>query len=197
MKLNTRRLMATAVVTCAGGLSVTACSAGITSAGPTASPAPAASRTASPSAAGTSAAAPAPGDTVSVDAPLGSFPVPHQAQVVLNTMCDKEVLIELTSITPAQASAFYLSALPRAGYKITGNSLVTGSGSGLPGTTAEIEFTGHGYTGTMAGVANMGALASGGPSPADIPSNIAANLITISLTPPGSAGCPTPTGTGI
>jgi hypothetical protein len=108
--------------------------------------------------------------------------------------CGKQIIIELASVTPSQASSFYTSELPRAGYKITGNTLLTDTGNAaLPGSEAEIEFTGHGYKGTIAALSNMGALASMGPSPVSVPSSIAKNFITISLTPPGTANpsaCP-------
>jgi hypothetical protein len=128
-----------------------------------------------------------------VDAPIGSFPVPHGAQVLFNSSCGKEVVIELSSVTPAQVSSFYTAALPQAGYKITGNTLLTntGSGNGLPGAAAEIDFTGHGYKGAIAGLSDIGALASASAS--DLPSNVAKNFITITLTPPGANACPTPT----
>lgn len=188
------RLMAMAVTTCAAGLSVTACSAGITTAGPGSSPSPAASRTTSSpttsSEHSTSASAsPGPADTLSVDAPIGSFLVPHGAHVLFNSNCGKQVIIELSSVTPAKASAFYNAALPQAGYKITGNTLLTNTGKGLPGEAAEIKFTGHGYKGTIAGLSNLGALASTGPSPASMPGDIAKNFITITLAPPGKTGC--------
>jgi hypothetical protein len=190
--MNACRLMALAVTTGAAGLSLAACSAGITTASPPASRSPATSRTASPVAAAASHPSPAsasPADTLSVNAPLGSFPVPHGAQVLFNSVCDRQVLIELSAVTPAQASSFYIAALPRAGYKITGNSMITGTGKGLPSAAAEIEFTGHGYKGTITGVSNLGALASTGPSPASVPGGIAKNFIAITLTPPGVTGC--------
>jgi hypothetical protein len=195
--MNPYRLMAMALTTCAAGLSLAACSAGITDASPPASPSPTTSRTASSPAAAASDSSPAsasPADTISVDAPIGTFPIPHGAQVLFNNICDKQVIIELSSVTPPQASSFYTAALPRAGYKITGNSLLTDTGNELPGAEAEIEFTGHGYKGTIAAVSNFGALSSMGPSPVSVPSNIAKNFITVSLTPPGAAGCATPTG---
>jgi hypothetical protein len=108
--------------------------------------------------------------------------------------CGKQIIVELSSVTPAQTSTFYTSALPRAGYKITGNTLLTDTGNApVPGSEAEIKFTGHGYNGTIAALSNMGALASMGPSPVSVPSSIAKNFITISLTPPGTANpsaCP-------
>ncbi len=109
------------------------------------------------------------GPRVSLDAPIGSFPIPHEAQVMVNMTCGKQLVIELTSVTPSQASDFYLSALPREGYKITGKTQLTETGNGQPGAVVEIDFTGHGYKGTIGAVANLGALSSTGPSPAACP----------------------------
>jgi hypothetical protein len=190
--MNAHRLVAMAVMTCAAGLSVAACTAGITTPRPTTSPSPAASHTASSPAAApshTASSSASPADAVSVDAPIGSFPVPHGAQVLYNIACDKQVLIDLSSVTPSQASTFYTSALPRAGYKITSNSLLAGTQPGVSASAAQIEFTGHGYNGQITAVSNLGSLASIGPSPAGLPSSIAKNFFAITLTPPGTAGC--------
>jgi tRNA(Ile2) C34 agmatinyltransferase TiaS len=48
-------------------------------------------------------------------------------------------------VTPAKVSSFYAQALPRAGYTITANSVISQSG----GTVAFIQFTGHGVKGTI------------------------------------------------
>ena len=48
-------------------------------------------------------------------------------------------------VTPAKVSSFYAQALPRAGYTITANSVISQSGS----TVAFIQFTGHGVKGTI------------------------------------------------
>jgi hypothetical protein len=186
------RRMAMAVTTCAAGLSLAACTAGVTTASPSTSRSLATSRTASSPAAAASSASPAPtgsAGTISVDAPIGSFPIPPAAQVLFNSTCDKQIVIELGSVTPAQASSFYTAALPQAGYKITSNSLLAETGTGLPGSVATIEFTGRGYKGTISALANLGALSSTGPSPAPVPSSIAKNFLAIELTPPGAAEC--------
>ena len=197
--MNTYRFMAMAVTSCAAGLSLAACSAGITTANPVTSPSRTASRTgpsptasrtgssptASPSQ--TTSASAGPVDTVKVDAPIGSFPIPPGAQVAANMSCGKQVLIELGSVTPAQTSTFYTSALPRAGYKITENTLSSDPNTGTPQGMAEFTFTGHGYTGLIIGMANLGAEASTGPSMAALPSSIAKNALEISLTPPSMA----------
>jgi hypothetical protein len=131
---------------------------------------PATSRTASSPAAAaspTGLASTNSTDTISVEAPLGSFPIPHDAQVLHYSTCGKQFLIELNSVTPCQASSSYISALPRAGYTVTGNSLLTSTRS--PGSTAETEFTSHGYKGMITAASHLSALSSMGPSPPSCP----------------------------
>jgi hypothetical protein len=116
--------------------------------------------------------------------------------VVANMPCGKGNLVELGSVTPAQASAFYASALPRAGYSISGNIMSSDPNTGAAQGMAEITFTGHGYTGVIIALANLGAGASSDPNLAGLPSTLTKNTVEISLTPPGptasagSAGCP-------
>lgn len=191
--MNAYRRMAMTVTTCAASLSLAACAAGITSANPATSPSAAASRAGSSPAASpshaTSASAGA-GRTVRVDAPIGSFPIPRGAQVVANMPCGKQVLIELGSVTPAQASDFYAAALPQAGYQITDSTLSSDPDTGAPQGMAELTFTGHGFTGLIIAMANLGAEASADPSVAGLPGTIAKNAVEISLTPSGTAGAP-------
>ena len=132
---------------------------------------------------------------VRVDASVGTFPVPQGAQVVANMMpCPKQVLLQLSSVTPSQASTFYASALPRAGYKTTFNTLGSDPTTGAPQVLAEFTFAGHGYTGVIIAAADLGAEASADPSMAALPSNMAKNALEIGLTPAGTANtskCPT------
>ena len=194
--MNAYRRMAITVTTCAAGLSLAACAAGITSANPETSPSAAASRAGSSTAASSShstSASAGAGSTVRVDAPIGSFPIPRGAQVVANMPCGKQVLIELGSVTPAQASAFYTAALPQAGYQITDSTLNSDPNTGAAQGMAEFTFTGHGFTGLIVAMANLGAEASADPSVAGLPSSITKNAVEISLTPTGTAGtsaCP-------
>jgi hypothetical protein len=189
--MNAYRLIAMGMTTCAASLPLAACSAGITTASPPASRSPATSRTApSPTSAASHptspSASPSPADTISVDAPIGSFPIPHGAQVLSNMTCDKQVMIGLSSVTPSKASSFYVSELPRAGYQITSN--IGGTAPGVTGSITEIDFTGHGYQGLIIAASDLGALPSTGPSPASLPSSITKNFAEISLTPPGTTG---------
>jgi hypothetical protein len=131
-------------------------------------------------------ASPSPADTVSVDAPVGSFPIPPGAQVASNMTCAKQTLIELGSVTPSKASSFYSAQLPKAGYRIT-SAFGGNTTPGASGAITEIEFTGHGYQGLIIAVADMSALPSTGPTPAGLPRNLTKNFVEISLTPPGAA----------
>jgi hypothetical protein len=128
---------------------------------------------------------------VRVDASVGTFPVPQGAQVMDNTMpCGKQVILELSSVTPSQASTFYTSALPRAGYTVTDDTLGSDPKTGAPQGMAEFAFAGHGYTGMIIAVANLGAYGSADPSIAPLPSNITKNYLEIVLAPRGTASTP-------
>jgi hypothetical protein len=103
---------------------------------------------------------------------IGTFPIPSGARVVENVSYGKQIAVILSSIGPARVSGFYTSALPRAGYTITGNSMTTlNNGAG-----AAINFTGHGYKGTIGAVS--GSLAS----PAASFGGDSKNLVGITLT---------------
>ena len=190
--MNSYRLMAMTVTSCAAGLSLAACTAGITKANPVTSPSPTASHNvsspaASPSHTASASASAGSGYTVRVEAPIGTFPIPRGAQVVANMPCGKQDLIELGSVTPPQVSTFYTSALPRAGYKVTNNTLTSDPNTGAAQGMAEITFTGHGYAGLIIALANLGADASASPSVTGLPSSIAKNALEISLTPRGAS----------
>jgi hypothetical protein len=149
--MNRYRSAAVALVTGAAGLSLAACSAGITSASATPSPTASASHSAASRPTSGSSSS---GSTVSV-AGLGSFPIPARAKVVENATMDKQTVILLGSVSPSQVSSFYSSVLPKDGYKITINTLTSENN----GTGAAIEFTGHGYKGTIGAVSNLPAQA--------------------------------------
>src|SRR5579859_7856227 len=140
---------------CAAGLSVTACTAGITTASSPTTSAPAPTRSASVPAAASSRApsgrAPS-GRMIKVTGSVGSFPVPAGARVTENIAIDqKDIVVSFNSITPANVSSFYATALPRAGYTISGNSVVTQGG----GTVAFIFFSGHGYKGDIGALSKV------------------------------------------
>jgi hypothetical protein len=187
--MNTHRRTAMAVITCAAGLSLTACSVGVTSARPGASPSPSASRTGplptassshSPAAPSSHPASPSPATVtmVTVNAPIHSFPIPAGAQVAFNISCPKSISLAVSPVTPAQSSAFYTIELPRAGYTIQNSFTFDG--------IVEIAFSGHGYTGSIATISDLSAAASASPSAVTLPSDLTKNVAQISLTAPGT-----------
>jgi len=135
---------AAACAACFIGLSVAACSAGITT---TSSPAPAAASS-NPATAASShpAVSPSavPSSSVSVSG-FGGFPIPAGAKTAENVSFGNQTVIVLTSVTPTEMASFYTSALPQAGFAITDNA----SANGPNGTTADILFSGNGYKGDM------------------------------------------------
>ena len=141
--MNKYRSAALALAACAASLTATACTAGITTATPPATSAAAPSHSASVARSSPSPAS--SGRMISVSGSVGSFPVPAGAKVAENIADGQESIVIFSSITPATVSSFYATALPRAGYAITGNSLVTEGG----GTVAFIVFSGHGYKGNI------------------------------------------------
>jgi hypothetical protein len=144
--MNKYRYAVAALTACAASLSLTACTAGTTTAS-TAATSPAAHNSSSASAsASASQAAPALASrTIKVSGEFGSFPIPARAKVVENVASDPGAIVFSDRVTPAKVSSFYAQALPRAGYTITANSVISQSG----GTVAFIQFTGHGVKGTI------------------------------------------------
>jgi hypothetical protein len=163
---------------CVAGLSLAACSGGITT--PSAAPSsPATSPTAAPASAaattppastttGSSGATSPPagsgGGTVSVGGSLGTFPIPGGATVVDNGTDGANIEIVLTGVTPQQVDTFYTATLPSAGYTITENS--TASDASVSGLT--IKFTGHGYEGDIGAASGISIAGVSGLSGEDI-----------------------------
>ena len=141
--MNKYRSAALALAACAASLTATACTAGITTVAPPATSAAAPSHSASVARSSSSEAR--AGRMISVSGSVGSFPVPAGAKVAENIADGQESIVIFSSITPAKVSSFYATALPQAGYTISGNSLVTQGG----GTVAFILFSGHGYKGNI------------------------------------------------
>jgi hypothetical protein len=123
---------------------------------------------------------------VKVNAPIGSFPVPHGAQVLVNDSCAKQISVMLGPVTPSQASSFYVKALPRAGYTITDNMLTSDPDSGAPDGMLILNFTGHGYTGTLIGADNLSSEASAAPSMGSFSGALSKNVVEIAMFPPGT-----------
>jgi hypothetical protein len=109
------------------------------------------------------------GSTVSVSGPIGRFPLPPGAQLINDGTDNGHYDIVFGSVSPSEASRFYTTALPRAGYTITSNS--SAAGDSFSGTG--IWFTGHGYNG------QIGALSSFHISGI----SFGANTVEITLTP--------------
>ena len=162
---------AMAAAACLTGLSLAACSAGITSASapassPASSPAAASSTAgAASSTAGAASSSGAPaasspaagaagsagtgstvsGSTVSVGGSIGDFPIPSGAVGAVDATSGGVIDVVLSGVAPDALDSFYTTALPQAGYTITSNT--TGNALGISG--ASIQFTGHGYKGDI------------------------------------------------
>ena len=147
--MNKYRSAALALAACAASLTATACTAGITTVAPPATSAAAPSHSASVARSSSSEAR--AGRMISVSGSVGSFPVPAGAKVAENIADGQESIVIFSSIAPPKVSSFYATALPQAGYTISGNSLVTQGG----GTVAFILFSGHGYKGNIDALSNF------------------------------------------
>jgi hypothetical protein len=159
------------VALCLSGVAATACvtgcSAKIITPGASASPRP--SSDSAPPSTGPGSGGPGSGSggtpgvsvgntRVTVGGSLGSFPIPAGSQVVENVTSGRTIELVLGSVTPSRVSSFYASALPRAGFAVASNTLATGSSI----TGVSIEFTGHGYKGTIGALSNLGITGLGG-----------------------------------
>ena len=149
--MNRYRFAALALAGCAV-LSVAACTAGVTAAPPaTTTPA---STTAAPPTHTYSASAttnpPGARRMITIGGSV-SFPVPADAKVIENVASGQQIVVLFNSVTPANVSRFYATALPQAGYAVSGNSVVDESG----GTVAFVQFSGHGYKGTIGSLSHF------------------------------------------
>jgi hypothetical protein len=165
------RSAALALATCAASLSVAACTAGITTAVPPATSAAAPTHHASVAATASSPAS--SGRMIAVGGSIGSFPVPAGAKVAENIASGGQIIVMFSSVTPANVSSFYATALPRAGYVISGNSVISEGG----GTETIIQFSGHGYKG------NIGSLSHFSNSGVSVAGLGTKNVTTIELMP--------------
>ena len=185
--MNRHRNVAAALVAGAAALSLAACSAGITATSSASADAANSSRSAAAVASSASAAAIASASAAASRAAAGrmvkvaglsvTIPVPTGAKVVANMAMNidgKQTAIFFDLVSPAQVADFYTAALPRHGYKVTGNSLINQSGS----TVAFIQFSGHGIKGTIDSVAKFP-----GSNPG-IPGLGKKNVTTVTITSP-------------
>jgi hypothetical protein len=186
---------ARALATGAAALALAACSAGITHANPPQAPATSASHhpTLPPARTAASSSSPSPSRTANTArvAGLGAFPLPSGAQVAASLACGKGDIIEAGPVKPAAAAAFYTSALPRAGYTITVNSLGADPTTGAPDGIATLMFTGHRYSGVIIAMADMSSAGSGTPSVPAMSGSLTHDVLEITLAPGNNpAGLP-------
>jgi hypothetical protein len=183
--VTTYRNVAAALAAAAACLSLAACSAGITTASSASADAADSSRSAAAVASSASAAAiasasasasrAAAGRMIKVAGTSATIPVPTGAKVVANMAMNvdgKQTGIFFVLVTPAKVASFYTATLPRDGYKITANTLITQSGSAV----AFIQFSGHGIKGTIDSVAKF-------PDSVGIPGLGHKNVTSVTITP--------------
>ena len=183
--VNTYRNVAAALAAAAVCLSLAACSAGITTASSASADAADSSRSAAAVASSASAAAiasasasasrAAAGRMIKVAGTSATIPVPTGAKVVANMAMNvdgKQTGIFFVLVTPAKVASFYTATLPRDGYKITANTLITQSGSAV----AFVQFSGHGIKGTIDSVAKF-------PDSVGIPGLGHKNVTSVTITP--------------
>jgi hypothetical protein len=156
--MNPYRCAAVALATCAAALSLAACSAGVSTAAPPTAPSrgtsaesPDASTSGRPSPSTIASKPAASGTMIQVSGTVGHFPVPAGAKVAENITTSQETIVIFGSISPAKVSAFYAQALPKAGYTISNNSVITESGN----VVAAIQFAGHGFKGNIDALAKF------------------------------------------
>jgi hypothetical protein len=149
--MNKYRSAVLALAAVAASLTVAACSAGTPSASSAASSPAASSPAASQgltSSAPPTTGPPIPGRMLTVKGTLGSFPVPAAAKVGENISGGASLVVVFGLVAPADVARFYAGALPRAGYTVTSNALVSKGGQ----NGALIVFSGHGYRGNIEAV---------------------------------------------
>jgi hypothetical protein len=148
--MNKYRSAALVLAACAVGVSAAACSSGSSSTSSSAATSPAATSPAASSPAISSSPPPTTGPaiagrTLTVKGSLGSFPVPASAKVAENMAGGQSVVLVFGSVVPADVSRFYATELPKAGYSVTTNSMLSKGGD----NGAYIVFSGHGFKGTI------------------------------------------------
>jgi hypothetical protein len=160
--MNVYRTAAVAALLFVGGLSLTACSGGITPVSSSSSPPASSASTPPPSSPATT-----PSDTstsstgttidggsssVTFGGTVGNFPIPPGATVLYHGNDGSELQIVLSSVTASEVDTYYTGTLPSNGYTITSNSSATGNTFNGVG----IEFTGHGYSGKIGALSGVG-----------------------------------------
>ena len=143
--MNKYRSAALVLAACAVGMSAAACSSGSSSSSSSAATSPAASSQAISSSPPPTTGPAIAGRTLTVKGSLGSFPVPASAKVAENMAGGQSVVLVFGSVVPADVSRFYATELPKAGYSVSTNSMLTKGGD----NGAYILFSGHGFKGTI------------------------------------------------
>ena|ERR1700733_10967622 len=172
--MNLRRTVAVAAALGLTGIGLTACSGGIITPGSTHSPGPSSPLSSSPAAplagGGATPSVSVSNGRVTVGGSLGSFPIPPGAEVLENVADGRTIDLVLGSVSSSRVSSFYASALPRAGYTVTNDTLA----SGKVVVGASIKFTGHGYKGTIGAVSGV-----------NVPnvSDLGGDIVGVTLTP--------------
>ena len=143
--MNKYRSAALVLAACAVGVSAAACSSGASSTSSSAATSPAASSQAISSSPPPTTGPAIASRTLTVKGSLGGFPVPASAKVAENMAGGQSVVLVFGSVVPGDVSRFYATALPKAGYSVSTNSMLTKGGD----HGAYIVFSGHGYKGTI------------------------------------------------
>jgi ABC-type Fe3+-hydroxamate transport system substrate-binding protein len=143
--MNKYRSAALVLAACAVGVSAAACSSGSSSTSSSAATSPAATSQAVSSSPPPTTGPAIAGRTLTVKGSLGSFPVPASAKVAENMAGGQSVVLVFGSVVPADVSRFYATELPKAGYSVTTNSMLSKGGD----NGAYIVFSGHGFKGTI------------------------------------------------
>jgi len=150
--MNKYRSAVLALAVGAASLTVAACSSGTPSASSVASSPPASTSTAAgqgiTSSAPPTTGAPIPGRMLTVRGKLGTFPIPASAKVAENMAGGTSFILIFGMIAPADVARFYATALPKAGFAVTSNALVSKGGQ----NGALIVFSGRGYKGNIEAV---------------------------------------------
>jgi hypothetical protein len=141
--MNKYRSAALILAACAAGMSAAACSSSSSSASSAAS-SPAASSAVTSAPPVTTGPAVA-GRDLTVKGSLGTFPVPASAKIAENLVGGQSIVIVFGTTDPTDVSRFYSTALPKAGFSVSTNSMLSKGGD----NGAYIIFTGHGYKGTI------------------------------------------------
>jgi hypothetical protein len=145
------RFAALALAACAASVSVAACSSPTASSSTAGASSTASAGTSGSAASGiTSSAPPTTGPaiaskTITVSGSLGSFVIPASAKVAENIAGGQSIVIVFGEVAPADVARFYATALPKAGYSVSTNAMMTKGGD----SGALIEFSGHGYKGNI------------------------------------------------